>query len=165
MAEIAPPDDIPTRTPKEVEPPISSVVIAVPVPPLEGAAMLQLTKPVVLGQLETEIADAVKTESVQIVMSGPQDGNVPISSENPAQLWLLPPAIDLDVVAEVVKAHTPHSDWGIPSVMKAYNAVWEKIEKNPDASISAAEVKALVVGLAIRVNAQQALTSETSELA
>lgn len=156
MTETAPPEDTVAKT--VLEEPVE-IVMATDQSPLEGATSYPVIAPVALDQLEHEISAATNVDSVQLVLTGPTDGTAPIGTDNQAQLWVLPPALNGDLVKATLKAHVPESDWGIPTVMKAYNAVWEKIEKDPNASISAAEVKALAVGTAIRVNAQQALSS------
>jgi hypothetical protein len=131
-------------------------------PPLEGAVSFKLAKALNLGQFEAELRDAagLKPDAhFAVVLTGPDQANEPISTENPAQLWVLPASIDGDLVTKTIGAHNPSADWGVTAAQKAYNDVWAKIIADPEVKLTPAEVRALSVGTALRLNAQEAVSS------
>lgn len=135
------------------------------VPPLEGAADHRVNKPVSLGQLEAELRAAAglgPDAHYAVVLTGPDNTAEPISETNEAQLWVIPASLDDALVAQTIAVHTPRPDWGIPAAQLAYNVVWEKVIADPEVKLTPTEVRNLVVGLALRLNAQEAVSSGTA---
>jgi hypothetical protein len=128
-------------------------------PPLEGARSYRLVKPINLAQLDAEIAAATETEQLDVVLTGPDDPSQLIAVDNPALLWLRPGNLDQAVVAATIEAHQSDPQWGVPQVMKAFDAVWAKLQDDPEAKLTPTEVRTLAVGTAFKFNAAAQVAS------
>ena len=111
--------------------------------PVPNTVPYLLTKGVNLAQLQQEVSDASDGVEVGAYVIGPYPDGTTI-------LWLSPPSLDPDVVAQAIEDHASNPDWGIPQAYKDFQTVMTKLAQNPEADLSTDEVKQLVVGLALQ---------------
>jgi hypothetical protein len=136
-----------TPTSDEPFPPQTDEVQQQP-PAFEDSATFELTKQVELGQITEELVKALGRQ-VQVAQLGPQHSFVP-SEEDPAELAISPSSVDRKVVEKVIEDHMPVIGYDIPQREKDFAALTERLQNEPDAELSPADIEAAVRALVLR---------------
>lgn len=123
--------------------------------PIPGSTAFKVTKMVNLGQLEAELSTALGAPSLQAVLVGPQDRNQPLDETNYYVLWLMPSSANEMTVYRVIADHQPDQNWGVPTVVRDFEVVWQKLLADPEAPLTNAEQLSLLRGLVFRAMTQQ----------
>lgn len=117
-------------------------------PYVDNFVEMPLSKPVNMVQLAAEVTEATGT-AVALSLVGPSVATDPVSEDNPATLYASP-AVDADQLAQAVAEHVPNPTWGPTPADQAFNDIWGKLQANPGHKMSAAEQRALIVGLVFK---------------
>lgn len=117
-------------------------------PYLNPADSFLITRSVNLPQLEAEVIRALDDAEHFFTLTGP----VTPTADSPAQLWVQPPVPPdrMQAVQSAVETHRPDSGWGIPTAVRAYQALETKILADPEVDLSVGDLRDLVVGLVLK---------------
>jgi hypothetical protein len=136
----------PTQTtPTEWPAPVSTE----PPPPFVNGMSFDLVSPVNLEQLTEEINAAVG-RTVGLAISGPINGNAPISPVNSATLAVTPANVNREAINKVLAEHAPQQDYGVPDSRKRFSQVIQKVVDNQEVKLTAEELQVAVRGLLMR---------------
>jgi hypothetical protein len=116
--------------------------------PLPDALTFDVEKVVNLVQLGDEIA-AATGQTVDLALNG-YDFTAPISSGNPAVLWVVPDTVSSPAVQTVIDNHTANPNYGTSASTTAFNAVLQAVVTNPATVLNSQQIQDGLKGLLIR---------------
>lgn len=114
--------------------------------PFPDAARFDVDKPINQAQLQAELETALGS-TVEVSVTRPD----PASTTG--YLWVVPSSVDPDVVEQVLAAHVADPNWGVPSSVRDYLDLAQRVIQDPTTTLTDDEVQTLVKGLVARVNA------------
>lgn len=121
--------------------------------PYPNALKLTVTKPVNVVQLTDEISAAVG-KSVQVAVGGSQAG-APISSDNPATVYIIPNTVNAGLAQQALTNHVADPNYGTPAHIREFNTVMQKVIDNFDVTLTADEQATAIKGLLLRYSVVQ----------
>lgn len=118
--------------------------------PFPGLPSLTFTVTKVINQtqLDDEISAAVG-QTVVIAASG-YNPLLPISSSNPATLWVRPNTVSSTTVQNTINAHVADPNYGTPAHILAFNNVMQAVVANEEIVLTSQQIQDAVKGLLLR---------------
>jgi hypothetical protein len=118
--------------------------------PFPGLPSLTFTVTKVVNpvQLDDEISAAL-AQTVVVALSG-YNPLLPISSSNPATLWLRPNTVSSTVVQNTITAHVANLNYGTPAHILAFNTVMQAVVANEEITLTSQQIQDAVKGLLLR---------------
>jgi hypothetical protein len=114
--------------------------------PFPDAARFDVNKEINQAQLEEELTEA---------LGGPVQ--ISVTRTDPTSLvgylWVVPSTVDTEIVQQVLDAHVADPNWGVPTSVRDYLALVQRVIQDPATTLTDDEMQTLVKGLVARVNA------------
>lgn len=121
-------------------------------PPIPNSVAYPITKKVNLPQLIDELV-AATSQTVNVSEVGdPTAVNGPDAGDLGSTLWIAPASLNSATVETVIANHDPDPTYDVPETTKAYADLLAKIQNNPEAVLSDAEIATGVKGVMLRLN-------------